>query len=240
MATQGPNQPNPPSSKATITIRLSVSSHTLPRKPSASSLPFAVIITVTVSASSRPSCPVTINAFNTPLSSDLNPEGFNCFNLGYLSLRRNHPVSQNVSLGLFRPNYGMNYSQPHADIRERHMVTLVTIPSLPSGESLEVRHELSWARIVKDGQLDEAWASEIWEVDFTQRASRIFLSWWCWGDVAKDGDLGNKLLLGWESGGANHGEVEPTKELLEGGTVVSEALHGIRLKCEGGQGSICG
>jgi hypothetical protein len=235
MTTQGPNQPGPLPSKATITLRLSVSSPTLLRKPSASSPLFSVIVTATVTASSRPFCPVTINAFNTLLSPDLNPEGFDCFNLGYLSLHRAHPNSRNVPLGLFYPNYGMNHSPPDADIREGNMVTLITVPSLQSGESLEVRHELSWARIVKDGKLDKKWASEEWEVCFSSRASRVFLDWWCWGNVGEGGDLENKLLLLWEDGGSNHWEVEPTKKLLEGGAVASECRSGIRLKCEGGK-----
>ncbi|KAF2446611.1 hypothetical protein P171DRAFT_430731 [Karstenula rhodostoma CBS 690.94] len=142
-------------SPVTITISLSLSSPTFPRVPVSVAAPLDVIITARLTKSSRPSSPITLNAFATLLQPNLSPEEFDAFNLAYLRLYRNSPVCKPLSLGSLWPHWAYDDLPPHRDVRERHIFKLITIPSLDSGEVFEGRYLLSWERIVANTSLDE-------------------------------------------------------------------------------------
>jgi hypothetical protein len=228
-----PPEDNPPSS-VTITLSLSLSSSSFPRAPVSVAAPLDVIITARITASSRPSSPITLNAFSSLLQPNLDPEAFDAFNLDYLRLYREDPVFKPVSLGAFWPHWGYDDLPAHADVRQRNVFELITIPSMDSGEAFEVRHVLSWERIVENTSLDEdaVAAGENWSVSITDRAMRPGWHWWTWGDVRDGGDLKDKLLLGWRKDDYNKGEPEPTRELLDGGAVVGEKSAGLKVEYE--------
>ncbi|KAI0974682.1 hypothetical protein F4678DRAFT_420501 [Xylaria arbuscula] len=92
--------------------------------------------------------------------------------------------AKRITLGFFHISFENN---PPLDLRERDY-SFVTLPSLESGASVTLVHELDWNRIfryekrrTKEGLVP----GERFQFHISERRGRDII-WWCWGDLESD------------------------------------------------------
>ena len=208
--------------QAQVEISLSTSSPTISLSgPEDPNKPFCLVLTVRITASSRPGRPITICASDTVL--DTRPPDIDIMAVGaFEPLQCTTDPQKTISLGNWRPN--IRHPDPSPDMKERDWLKWLTVP-VEEG-SVQITHDLPLSRMFKyESTLkpQDIKPGESYRV--RMNPGHVGTMWWCWGDL--EGDLREKKFSQWRRGwdGWNFGVEKPNPDVIEKeGWVLGEDL----------------
>jgi hypothetical protein len=159
---------------------------------------FELRISLSIAESTRPGEAITICTDKSVFAPAQPEDELDTLAQKTASLVSTSDSTRRINLGQYIIGAGRRRTPPPADLKERPLTHLLTIPA--DGEVVVV-HDLSPARVFKyEDRLTPAdVVGEIWRLQLSE--GTIGTPWWCWGDLASD--LKDKRLSAWREG-LNH------------------------------------
>jgi hypothetical protein len=159
---------------------------------------FELRISLSIAESTRPGEAITICTDKSVFAPAQPEDELDILAQKTASLASTSDSARRINLGQYIIGASRRSTSPPADIKERPLTHLLTIPA--DGEVVVI-HDLSPARMFKyEDRLRPAdVVGETWRLKLSEGA--IGTSWWCWGDLADD--LKDKRLSAWREG-LNH------------------------------------